>query len=173
MLRQLVVVALVVALAAATDDIWAQTARTNADVDDAAREPWEHALALVTEAERTDNAVDLALLATMLVDDIQYVYHGHGECYGLAQVAACLAAEETARSAQPGGRTRQLSAARQGALHVVRMLQTTHAGQLLDVYFVHLGHDGRVRFVEHLPTVHDPVRFTWRSAPAAEAVPSA
>jgi hypothetical protein len=183
LLRVALLVALLAAAAAATtaDDLLVRTAHLRVDADDAAREPWEHVLNVLADAERTDTAVDgavHALLAPMLADDIQYIYHGHGECFGLAQVAACLAAEEALRAAQLGGRTRQMSASRQGALHVVRVLESAHVvggAQTLDVYFVHLGTDGRVRFVEHLPTVHNPIRFTWHGSAGAggAAVPSA
>ena len=139
--------------------------------------PWEHALELARDAERTETRLDdatTALFAAVLADDVQYVFHGRGECVGVAQVAACLVAEEEQRVAERGdargGRARQVSTVRQGALQVVRVLDVPAAqrgARLLDVYFVHLDGAGRAVFVEHLPTVHDPIRFSWRGSAAA------
>jgi hypothetical protein len=145
--------------------------------------PWEHALELARDAERTETALSdatTALFAAVLADDVQYVFHGRGECVGVAQVAACLVAEEEQRVAgrgdARGGRARQVSTVRQGALQVVRVLDVPAAQRgtrLLDVYFVHLDGDGRAAFVEHLPTVHDPIRFSWRGSAAAPTAAAA
>ena len=134
-------------------------------------EPWEHALTLVREMVRTDTPIDdgsLALFASVLADNIQYVYHGHGVCTGLAQVIDCLRIEEEMRVQQRGdargGRTIEQSSVRQGAMHVVRVNDVPHGTgpRLLDVYFVHMGIDKTVRLVEHFPTVRDPTPITWR-----------
>lgn len=137
---------------------------------EAGGEPWEHALTLAREAERGDHALDGAveLFGAVLAADVRYIFHGHGECVGVAQVAACLVEEEGLRMRQRGdargGRSVQQSSVRQGALHVVRVLDAPHEGtRLLDVYFVHLNAAGTVQLVEHLPTVRDPIAFMWRT----------
>lgn len=176
MLPRVFVVALVVAAAAATlaerDDLSVLRSVHAEWAPEDGGEPWEHALTLAREAHRGDHELDgntAALFAGVLAPDVRYIFHGHGECDGVAQVAACLVEEESVRVRQRGdargGRSVQQSSVRQGALHVVRVLDAPHEGtRLLDVYFVHLDAAGMVQLVEHLPTVRDPIPFMWRAS---------
>lgn len=138
-------------------------------------EVWEHALLLAREAVRAGHTADEAVgvFGDVLTPTIEYVYHGRGVCVGIEQVVSCLLDEETLRMQQRGdarvGRSVQQSSVRKGAMHVVRVLDAANddSVRLLDVYFVRLDAAGRAAHVEHLPTVRNPLAFTWRAAPAA------
>ena len=171
----LVVLGAVAAQDTTRDDLFVLHQVHEEFADGGERDAWAHVLALVREAERSDVRDVHAEFESLLTADVHYVAHGRGECRGRAQTIECLRNEEQRRAHTPTGggggghgTEHHVSAVREGRTHVVRVLQIHRERdgdlrRLLDVYFVHFaaGADTRVSFVEHLPTVVEPIRFTW------------
>jgi hypothetical protein len=146
---------------------------------------FEHLTTVLREAQRSsvDATTDLAPFAALLTDDVRYIFHGRGECNGVAQAVGCLAAEEREhaeqqRMAGTSSAAHQTSVMREGNVQVVRTVRAYGNQQWLDVYFVHFS-GAQIALLEHLPTVRDPVRLgkaitscRGNSAPRAACAPT-
>lgn len=159
----LLAAAVVLAVAAVERDDLFVLQRVHAEFDGEHDRALELVLTALREVVRADAPLEPAAMEA-LAPDVRYVFHGRGECNGRAQTLDCLRAEQRERA---GGRrttsvSHQTSAVREGQVQVVRDLEIQYDGtgsrRLLDVYFVHF-RGAAIVFLEHMPTVVDPIRL--------------
>lgn len=141
-------------------------ANARAEFVNASHDTWRQVLTVCRDAARHSVPLDMVAFEDLVAPDAEYAFHGRGRCHGRQQLVECVLAEQQERELvrrRGRGVEYQISRVREGAVEVVRTMEVHRAGneelrRWLDVYFVHADRLGRVAFVEHMPTVDDPLR---------------